>query len=92
MMEPPARLPLRAPKIFRPPAEARPLADVLSEFETVQARITGSIGAAANLDFAGVTMRSPASRLLKMNLVDAYRAMAAHERRHLWQARRAVEG
>lgn len=90
-LEPPIRKKLRAPKIFVPPPDALPREAVLAEFESIQARIADAIRKAAPHDFAGVTMTSPVTRLLKLNLWDAFQAMAAHERRHLWQARRAIE-
>lgn len=91
LMEPPARVPLKAPKIFRPPAEARGRADVIAEFEASQARIVESLRGAGSVDFGSVSMRSPVTRLLRFNLWDAFRIMAAHERRHLDQARKAAE-
>jgi hypothetical protein len=89
-MEPPVRFRLRAPKVFVPPGPVPPRAELLAEFEEIQARITRAIESAASLDFSRVRMRSPASRFLKMNLWDAFQVIIAHERRHLWQARRAV--
>ncbi len=90
-MEPPARIPLPAPKMFRPPAEARASADVLAEFEATQTRIAETVRALAGVDFTAVTVRSPFTPLLRFNLWDAFQIMAAHERRHLAQAQRAVE-
>jgi hypothetical protein len=90
-MEPPVRFRLSAPKIFVPPAGARSREDVLGEFEAIQSRIASAIQAAASVDFSAVTMRSPVTPLLKLNLWDAFQVMAAHERRHLWQARKTVD-
>ncbi|HSN68328.1 MAG TPA: DinB family protein [Thermoanaerobaculia bacterium] len=91
-MEPPVRLRLPAPKVFVPPGAIRSRAEVLAEFQESQARIARAIESAAALDFSRVKMRSPASRFLRMNLWDAFQVIVAHERRHLWQARRAIEG
>ena len=91
-MEPGRRLRFRAPKVFVPPGESGPRDEVLAAFQNSQQRMTRAIEAAAGLDFSRVKMRSPASRFLKLNLWDAFQALAAHERRHLLQAKNAIEG
>ncbi|HEU5163215.1 MAG TPA: DinB family protein [Thermoanaerobaculia bacterium] len=90
-MEPGRRFRFRAPKVFVPPSESGPRAEVLAAFQNSQQRMARAIESAAALDFSRVTMRSPASRFVKLNLWDAFQALAAHERRHLLQARRAID-
>ena len=89
-MEPPVRQRLRAPEIFVPPPEPITRDAALTEFVASQSRIIDAILSAAALDFTAVTLRSQVTRLLKLNLWDAFQIMAAHERRHLWQARKTV--
>jgi hypothetical protein len=52
----------------------------------VLALVEQSVG----LDLAARKVPSPASRYVKYNVYSAFRIVTAHERRHLWQARRAA--
>lgn len=87
MMEPPVKRRLRAPQKFRPASERRPAAETLAEFLAVQDELIAFSRSAAELDVAKVKFSSPVTRLLRLNLWDALNIIAAHERRHLWQAR-----
>ena len=87
MMEPPVRRRLPAPRKFRPAPERRPAAERLAEFLAVQDELIAFSRSAAELDVAKIKFSSPVTRLLRLNLWDALTIIAAHERRHLWQAR-----
>jgi hypothetical protein len=88
-LEPPARLRFRAPKPFVPPpgmsAEA-----ALGVFLAEQERVAALVDLSAGLDLAARKVPSPVSRHIRYNLYSAFRIFIAHERRHLWQARRAA--
>jgi hypothetical protein len=45
---------------------------------------------ANGLDLSRARVRSPASKWLRMPLGSGFAVMTAHERRHLWQARRVT--
>jgi hypothetical protein len=91
-LEPPVKRKLRSPKRFLPPtAVQHDRAILLSEFEEVQRELLALLEAAASHDLSRVKLSSPASRLVRMNLWDAFRILAAHERRHLWQARNTAK-
>ncbi len=86
MLEPPPRRRFRVPGVFAPlpgvPAEA-----LLPEFERLRAELLAKIQEADGLDLAALRTASPAAPSLYLSLGQCFGALAAHDRRHLWQAR-----
>lgn len=80
---------LPAPPAYAPPSDVR-LAAALADFRAVQAAMVERVRAADGLDLGGIMVRSPAWPALRFSLLTAFAALAAHERRHLAQARRVV--
>lgn len=89
-LEPPVRCKLRSPKAFLPPAIQHSREELVSDFEAVQSEILELVERSAAKDPSRVRLSSPAFRLLRLNLWDALTILAAHERRHLLQAREAL--
>jgi hypothetical protein len=87
LMEPPPRLRLPAPGTFRP-ADLGPLPAVREDFHRCHDRYGDVLDGAEGLDLSRIRVSSPVSGLLRFNLAAALAFLAAHERRHLWQARR----
>jgi hypothetical protein len=85
-MEPPARLKIRAPKKFHP-APQRSRHDIMAAFRAYQVQYIDRLRQANGLDLARARVSSPAAKWLRMSLGSGFELMAAHERRHLWQAR-----
>jgi hypothetical protein len=85
-MEPPAKFKFKAPKLFVPQPE-HPRAAAESAFMTLQDRLIALVRASDGLDLGRIKIISPASRLLKISLGQVFQLTAAHERRHLYQAR-----
>jgi hypothetical protein len=84
---------LKAPRSIRPRA-ATPLAEAFASFVTSQADVRAFLRAHADLDLAGVRFRNPFVPGIRFSLATGLHVIAAHDRRHLWQAwrvRRAVE-
>ncbi|HEX2219347.1 MAG TPA: DinB family protein, partial [Gemmatimonadales bacterium] len=92
-MEPPprARSRSRAQRQIRPPAEARPVAEVRTEFLGLQDELERRVRDAEGLDLARAKVTSPLLSLLRLRLGDALAFLLAHQRRHLWQAHRVRE-
>jgi len=86
LMEPPPRLRLSSPRTFRP-VDHGPLREVKKEFDEGRGRFLAALDDAGGLDLSRIKVLSPASSLLRLNLAAAFAFLAAHERRHLWQAR-----
>ena len=84
----------KAPKSIRPrPSPA--LGDAASQFLASQDEIRGFLRRYADIDLAGVRFPNPFIRGVRFSLATALHVLAAHERRHLWQAwrvRYAAEG
>jgi len=88
-LEPPVRVRVRAPRPFVPPAGTG-ADEALSAFLAEQDRLIALAARSAGLDLASRKVPSPVSRHLWYNVYSAFRILTAHERRHLWQAKRAA--
>jgi DinB superfamily len=83
--EPPPKIRVSAPRRFRPVAE-RSISDVVPRFLGLQQEILARIESADGLDLGRIRLSSPISRRFRMSLGQWFAFLAAHERRHLWQA------
>jgi hypothetical protein len=90
MTEPPARRKVRAPRRFLP-LHGQPVTAIVPTFLHLQSQFLLQIERAEGLDLARVKVVTPISRFLKMSLGMMFAQMAAHERRHMEQARRVRE-
>ncbi len=78
---------LPAPPYYAPPSDLS-LGEALAAFLAANRGVADRARAAAAVDPSRVLVRSPAWPLLRFSLLTALAALAAHERRHLAQARR----
>ena len=88
--EPPARRRFSAPRRFRP-VHGQPLTAILPTFLHVQRQFVQLASQADGLDLSRVKVATPMTRLVKFSLGMTLAQAAAHERRHLEQARRVRE-
>jgi len=88
-LEPPVHLRVRAPRPFVPPV-GTPVGDALPAFLAEQERLLALVEQSVGLDLAARKVPSPVSRYVRYNVCSAFHILAAHQRRHLWQARRAA--
>ena len=89
-MEPPAERKSKTPKYYEPPPEAD-LGETLAEYRRISGEIRKLVQSAAGLDLARVKTTLPAlpalfRAIIKMPLGARFELIAAHDRRHLWQA------
>jgi hypothetical protein len=89
-MEPGAGARLRTTPALTPPADVS-LADAARAFEASQATLRGVVADVGGLDLRSARLRSPVAPVLRLTLGTALAMLAAHERRHLAQARRVTE-
>lgn len=94
-LEPPAKalFKTRAPRKIRPRV-APPLAEALEQFLASHHAVVTFLRRYAAIDLAGVTFPNPFITGVRFSLATGLHVLAAHERRHLWQAwrvRRAAE-
>ena len=91
-MEPPVKPAFKgkAPKLIRP-RPSPPLADALRRFLESQNLPRRFLRTYADIDLAGVRFPNPFVRGVRFSLATGLHVIVAHERRHLWQARRVRE-
>ena len=85
LLEPPYTLRVRTPAAFVP-AALPPKMEVMGAFERLQRDVVDCLHQSAGLDLARLTITSPFAKRTRYNLYSAFRVIAAHQRRHLWQA------
>lgn len=103
MVEPPPGLRVPAPARIRPRTTEVGAADegrsggppgpatALPRFLSLRGRLGRRLEAADGLDLGRVRVSSPFLPFLRLDLDSTFRFLAAHERRHLWQAERVRE-
>ena len=89
-LEPPVRtlFKMRAPRKIRP-RPSPPLGHALEQFLASQREVVTFLRKYAEIDLAGVVFPNPFIRGVRFSLATGLHVLAAHERRHLWQAWRA---
>ncbi len=88
--EPPVRRKFSAPRRFQA-VHGQPVTAILPTFLHLQSQFIRLVEQSEGLDLARVKVATPISRLLKMSLGIMLAQQAAHERRHLEQARAVRE-
>jgi hypothetical protein len=91
--EPPSRLRRKARPALQP-RDPRRQQEVMPAFRAYQVQYIDRLRQANGLDLGRATVRTPMARWLWMSLGSGFALVAAHERRHLWQAKRvrSMEG
>lgn len=87
-LEPPIRTKVKTSAPFVPKS-TRAKADAFGEFASLQEKLIDLLREAREADLR-VKIVSPFDKRVRYNLLSAFRIVAAHERRHLWQAEQAV--
>lgn len=88
--EPPVRLRLTAPHGLRPPPDSRARPHIMAAFGSYQVQFVDRLRQANGLHLGRARVRSPLTDWLTLQLGCGFALMAAHERRHLWQARQVT--
>ena len=81
---------MKAPKKFQP-AQSEVSGSIIHDFVNQQGQLLEKIKATANLDLERIVITSPAANLVTYSLMDAYRIIVVHERRHFQQAQRVTQ-
>jgi DinB superfamily len=79
----------KAPRVFEP-SKSDVAADVIERFAAHQSEVSELMRATAGADLRGLKVTSPVSAVATYSLLDAYRIVVAHERKHFEQARRVT--
>jgi hypothetical protein len=89
-LEPPIRQRVKTSAPFVPKS-TRAKAEAFGEFAALQTKLHDLLREARGLDLKKIKVVSPFDKRVRYNLYSAFRIIVAHQRRHLWQAARAVE-
>ena len=90
-LEPPVRIRTRTVEEFLPRAFGSPR-EILTRFLELQEGPERVLQSAEGFDLNAILVVSPFNRRIRYNLYSCFRIILAHQRRHLWQARRAASG
>lgn len=89
VVQPQTRIKAKAPKAFQPPV-GRARKEVMAAFGAYQVQYIDRLRQSNGLDLARARVSSPLARWIQMPLGSGFAMMAAHERRHLAQAKRVL--
>ena len=81
---------VKAPKVFQP-AQSDISGTVINDFVSQQATLVEKMKATAHLDLERIVITSPVAAVVTYSLMDAYRVIVVHNRRHFQQAKRVTE-
>lgn len=87
-LEPPIRKKVKTSAPFVPKS-TRAKAEAFGEFASLQEKLVDLLREAREADLR-MKIVSPFDKRVRYNLLSAFHVIAAHERRHLWQAEQAV--
>jgi DinB family protein len=88
-IEPPVHSRIKTAPAFVPKA-VRAKSEAFGEFSLLQSQLIDVLHSAADVPLAKMKIVSPFDSRIRYNLYSAFRIVAAHQRRHLWQAEHAV--
>ncbi|HEX5874511.1 MAG TPA: DinB family protein [Pyrinomonadaceae bacterium] len=89
-LDPASTRKVKAPKKFQP-VQSDIRASVIDDFVAQQGQIVEKMKATENLDLEGIIITSPVASVVTYSLMDAYRIIVVHERRHFQQAKRVTQ-
>lgn len=89
-LDPASTRKVKAPKKFQPAQSDIP-ASVIDDFVAQQAQVVEKMKATEHLDLESTVITSPVASVVTYSLMDAYRIIVVHERRHFQQAKRVME-
>jgi hypothetical protein len=81
---------IKAPKRFEP-AQSEISGSIINDFVSHQGKVMEKMKATENLDLERIVITSPVATPVTYSLMDAYRIIVVHERRHFQQAQRVTE-
>jgi hypothetical protein len=89
-IEPPYKMKTKTAPAFEP-GRLEPMAATLDRFDYLQQEVRARIDRAAGLALDRLRIVSPFDGRVKYNVYAAFCLIAAHQRRHLWQAERTLQ-
>lgn len=90
LVEPPSRLRLKVPAAALQPGEIVSRDALLARFADTHGELIALLDASDAYDRMRLRVPTPFAKRITVTILDAFAVLAAHGRRHLWQAERAV--
>ncbi|HYC61786.1 MAG TPA: DinB family protein [Thermoanaerobaculia bacterium] len=90
LVEPPVRVRLKVPAAALQPGEIASRDALLARFAETHATLIALLDESDAYDRMRVRIATPFAKRLTVNLLDTFAVLAAHGRRHVWQAERAL--
>jgi len=90
IQEPPPRRRFPAPGKIRPRPTLNP-EGILPEFLETMERVTSLVASSAGKDLNTVRFRNPLFPVLRFTVASGFLILAAHARRHMWQAEQVAQ-
>jgi DinB superfamily len=90
LVEPPVRLRLKVPAAALQPGEIVSRESLLVRFDETHAMLIALLDESDAYDRMSVRIPTPFAKRITVTLLDSFAVLAAHGRRHLWQAERAL--
>jgi|SRR6185295_2484523 len=91
LMDAPARMKFKAPKVYRPLASRYTVEVLTTDFFSLHDDWRKCLNASERLHLSSIRVSTPVTRFITFSLGQAFALGLAHERRHMWQARRIRE-
>jgi hypothetical protein len=89
-LDPAATRKLKAPGRFQP-SSSDISGSSIEDFVELQAKVAESIEATKKLNPGRIVITSPAASMITYSLMDAFRIIVVHEKRHFQQAQRVTK-
>jgi hypothetical protein len=89
-LEPPPRTKIRAPGKIRPRPTLNP-EGILPQFQKAMDRVSALVASSSGKDLNSIRFRNPFIPLLRFTVASGFLIIAAHGRRHLWQAEQVAK-
>lgn len=88
-LDPASTRKLKAPTRFQP-AQSNISPAVIDDFVTLQDEVIEGMKSTSHLDLENIVVTSPVASFVTYSMMDAYRIIVVHERRHFQQAQRVT--
>lgn len=88
-LDPASTRKVKAPKKFQP-AQSEISPAVIDDFVAVQNEVIEGMKSTSHLDLEKIVITSPVASFVAYSLMDAYRIIVVHEKRHFQQAQRVM--
>ncbi len=90
LVEPPVRMRLKVPAAALQPGQIGSREELLARFGETHLSLIALLDESDRYDRMRLRIPTPFAKRITVTLLDSFAVLAAHGRRHLWQARRAL--